>query len=316
MTGRLIGYDGREYALPALLEWTLNYGTGTPCDSFEVRCPWGSGLDGALSDAVEFVAQEDGETVFRGVVDEYEWSCGSGGSTLLVSGRGMAGRLLDNEAEPADYQTATLGDILRDHVTPYGIQTAEGASLPAVPSFSVESGSSEWQVLYNFARYYGGVEPSFDRQGILHLTPWQDGKRLVLDNSAAVEEIRWTERRYGVLSEVLVRDRTTQSVQRVVNQSVLDRGGMCRRVLTMPGRSSYQAMRYSGRFQLEQSAAQRLRLELTLAGRAEAWPGDLAELNLERYGLSGVWRVLSTGHSGGGQGLRTTLELGEREITV
>ena len=70
MTGRLIGYDGREYALPALLEWTLNYGTGTPCDSFEVRCPWGSGLDGALSDAVEVLALEDGETVFRGVVVE------------------------------------------------------------------------------------------------------------------------------------------------------------------------------------------------------------------------------------------------------
>lgn len=154
MTGKLIGYDGKEYALPVLLEWTLNYGTGTPCDSFEVRCPWGNRLDGALSDAVEFVAVENGETVFHGVVDEYEWSCGSGGSTLLISGRGMAGRLLDNEAEPADYQTATLGDILRDHVAPYGIQTAEGASLPAVPGFSVESGSSEWQVLYNFARYY------------------------------------------------------------------------------------------------------------------------------------------------------------------
>ena len=198
MTGRLIGYDGKKYALPALLAWTLNYGTGTPCDSFEVRCPWGEKLDGALSDAVEFTAEEDGETVFRGVVDEYEWSCGSGGSTLLISGRGMAGRLLDNEAQPADYQTATLEDILRDHVTPYGIQTAEGASLPAVPGFSVESGSSEWQVLYNFARYYGGVEPRFDRFGILHLTSWQDGKRLRLDDSAAVEEVRWTEKRYGV----------------------------------------------------------------------------------------------------------------------
>ena len=30
-------------------------------------------------------------------------------------------------------------DILRDHVTPYGIQTAPGASLPAVSQFSVAS---------------------------------------------------------------------------------------------------------------------------------------------------------------------------------
>ena len=76
------------------------------------------------------------------------------------------------------------------------------------------------------------------------------------------------------------------------------------------------AEKITGGYLLEQSAAERLRLELTLAGRIEAWPGDLVELKLDRYGLSGVWRVLSTGHSGGGQGLRTTLELGEREITV
>ena len=42
----------------------------------------------------------------------------------------------------------------------------------------------------------------------------------------------------------------------------------------------------------------------------------LVELNLERYGLTGVWRVLSTGHGGDGKGLHTVLELGEREITV
>ena len=163
------------------------------------------------------------------------------------------------------------------------------------------------------------VEPQLEGGGLVHGGSWgclQAMACLVLDNGAAVEELRWTEKRYGVLSEVLVRDRTTQSVQRVVNQSVLDRGGMCRRVLTMPGKSSYQTMRYSGRFQMEQSAAQRLRLDLTLAGRIEAWPGELVELKLERYGLSGVWRVLSTGHSGDERGLRTTLELGEQEITV
>ena len=190
----------------------------------------------------------------------------------------MAALLLDNEALGQDYQVATLADILRDHVTPYGIRTAGTAALPAVPGFSVAAGSSEWQVLYQFARYYGGVEPRFDRQGRLVLEPWRDTARRIIDGSTAVSSLAWRYRRYGVLSQVLVRDRTRQTVQPVVNEEFDRRGGQCRRVLTMPGRSSYQAMRYSGAYQLEQSAAERSRLELELPGLFCAWPGELVEV--------------------------------------
>ena len=56
---------------------------------------------------------------------------------MEVSGRGMAARLLDNEALGQDYLYATQADILRDHVTPYGIQAALGGSLLPVARFSV-----------------------------------------------------------------------------------------------------------------------------------------------------------------------------------
>ena len=224
----------------------------------------------------------------------------------------MAALLLDNEAVSADYQVATLEDILRDHVTPYGVTVAERGNLPAVPGFSVESGSSEWQVLYDFARYHGGVEPRFDRAGRLTLAPWRDGGRLVVDDSTPVTAITYREKRYGVLSEVLVRDRARKTVQRVVNQAFLDRGGRCRRVFTMPGRSSYQAMRYSGQFQLERSAEERVRLELTLPGAFLAWPGDTVELARSRPEVKGVWRALETETAGGENGVWTKVTLGER----
>lgn len=196
-----------------------------------------------------FGAEQDGERVFSGVVDEIECGWDGSGGRLELSGRGMAALLLDNEALGCDYQVATLADILRDHVTPYGIRTAGTAALPAVPGFSVAAGSSEWQVLYQFARYYGGVEPRFDRQGRLVLEPWRDTARRIIDDSTAVSSLAWRYRRYGVLSQVLVRDRTRQTVQPVVNEEFDRRGGQCRRVLTMPGAEpSYQAMRYSGAY--------------------------------------------------------------------
>ena len=111
MQGVLTCWDGRR-------RWKFQYGCGTPCDSFQLTCLWEPGEADVLAEAVGFTASQDGETVFTGVVDECERGWDSSGGTLTVAGRGMAARLLDNEALGADYQVATLEDILRDHVAP------------------------------------------------------------------------------------------------------------------------------------------------------------------------------------------------------
>ena len=157
-------WDGSQIALPQVTEWKFQYGLGTPCDSFEVRCLWEPEED-LLAEAVSFTADEGGQRVFTGLVDECERGWDEQGGFLTISGRGMAARLLDNEALGMDYQVATWQDILRDHVTPYGLEAAPGAKLTAVPGFSVAVGSSEWQVVYEFCRYYGGITPRFDRRG-------------------------------------------------------------------------------------------------------------------------------------------------------
>ena len=101
-------------------------------------------------------------------------------------------------------------------------------------------------------------------------------------------ELVCREKRYGVLSEILVRDKTRQQAERMVNRTFAEQGGRCRRVLTMPGRSGYQAMRYRGEFQLQRSQAERSRLELTVPQRFFAWPGDLVRLDRTGLGCNGV----------------------------
>lgn len=313
MEAALQCWDGREIRLPQVTGWKFQYGTGTPCDSFTLSCLWTPEED-LLAEAVGFTAVEQGERVFTGVVDECERGWDGGGGRLTISGRSMAARLLDNEALGMDYQVATWQDILRDHVTPYGVQALEGASLPAVPNFSVAVGSSEWQVVYEFCRYYGGVTPRFDRLGRLTASPWPEGKRLVLGADAAVTALTLRDQRYGVLSQVLVRDRTTGAVQTVENQDFARRGGLCRRVLTMPGKSSYQAMRYSGQYQLERSAEELRQLELELPGAFLAWPGDLVEVNLSQPVGRGVWRVIQAVSGMDGGGTYTRLVLGDPSV--
>lgn len=303
-------WDGSQHTLPFALDWELNYGLGSPCDSFQVTIPWSGGQEEILDKGTRMVAKWQGETVFTGVVDEWEASWSREGSLARVSGRGMQALLLDNQAEAVDYGAATLQDILQSHVYPYGIQLAEEVSLPPVAGFSIASGSSRWQVVYQFARYYGGVTPRFDRLGRLVLAPWGTGKKK-LDGSIPMTQLVRRHKRYGVLSQVLVRDNVRLTSQTVVDQAFIDQGGCASRVMLMPRDTSYQSMRYNGQFQLKRSQAERDRVELTAALPFLAWPGELIQLDQPAWSANGTYRVLETGVTMGSEGYETRLVLGD-----
>lgn len=316
MTGYVTDAQGARWTLPTLMAWRLDYTAGVPCDSFWLRCTWDGENTTRPGDWVRFEAFHEGEQVFCGVVDECEVTLSVQGRLLEVSGRGMAALLLDNEALGQDYGSATQADILRDHVTPYGIKTAPGANLPPVARFSVATGSSEWSVVYEFARYYGGVAPRFDRLGRLVLTGWSDSQERLVGDGAPVTALTRRDRRYGALSQILVRDRWSGQVETVNNDDFLAQGGQARRVITMPERSSYQAMRYSGQFQLDKSASELQRLELTVAQPFCAWPGDLVRVQRSLWDWNGLYRAVqvSAGMDEGGYWSR--LGLADPDFTV
>ncbi len=316
MTACMIDSAGTRWTLPAPAAWRLEYTAGVPCDSFWLRCPWDGGNAVKPESWVGFQAEHGGERVFTGVVDECEVSIDRNGRMLEVSGRGMAARLLDNEALGQDYQSATQADIIRDHVTPYGIAVAPGGNLPPVSRFSVANGSSEWSVVYEFARYYGGVAPRFDRTGRLVLTGWNDSQERVVDDSSALISILRRDRRYGVLSQVLVRDRWSGQVEEVVNTSFREKGGRARRVITMPTRSSYKAMRYSGKFQLDKSASELERVEVLLGEAFCAWPGDLVTVRRTDWDWNGRYRAAQVTVGMDGSGYWSGLELAPVDFTV
>lgn len=291
MTAYMTDASGKNWVLPAPLAWRMEYTAGVPCDSFWLQCGWDAGNEAKPGEWTAFRAEHRGERVFTGVVDECEVAVNASGRLLEVSGRGMAALLLDNEALGEDYQSATQADILRDHVTPYGIVTAPGAGLPPVSRFSVAAGSSEWSVVYDFARYYGGVAPRFDRLGRLVLSGWNDSRERVVDDTTCVISMARRDKRYGVLSQVLVRDRWSGRTERVENAAFLRAGGRARRVITMPSRSSYKAMRYSGQFQLERSAAEQARLEITVGEAFCVWPGDLVSVQRTGWDWNGRYRA-------------------------
>ncbi len=308
--------DGSGLTLPAALEWKFSYGTGLPCDSFYLRCLWEGGREKDLSAAALFYANWNGERVFTGVVDEYACVCGRDGLYLELSGRGMAARLLDNEAMPCQYQRITCADLVANHIKPYGVEVVGGKALPAVSGFTVSSGVSQWSVVEDYVTYYGGVVPRFDRRGRLILNPHTDERVIAIGSTAAVTEWEYREQRYGVFSRVAVRQRSSWETCWMEDPAFLAQGGCASRVITVPNETGDVAMRYSADYQLKASRRERVRLTMTLPGAFLAWPGDLVDVDRGGFGGNGRYRVARAEVVCSEKGLFTTLELGEPDSMI
>jgi hypothetical protein len=171
-------------------------------------------------------------------------------------------------------------------------------------------------VVYEFARYYAGVTPRFDREGHLCLGDWTDGAPAAVEDLGPVTEVVFREDRYGVLSQVTVKDATGWTSQTETNQDFIDRGGRCSRVIQMPKTTGYQARRYNAQFQLARSAAEEKQIQVTVAASFAAWPGDLVSLTQMGEGLNGTYRVQETAVCLDQGGCATTLVLGRRDAVL
>ena len=295
MTGRIITSDHRVYDLPELLEWKVVYTGSVPCDSYTVTFLYDKSMGEALHLAAGFLAVGSGEILLRGIVDGYDVAWTPDGLLATVFGRGYAARLLDNESRPVTYQGVTLEELIRRHVTPYGITAAEIAPVSATSTYTVASGTSQWKALENFCRTYGGFSPRFRRDGLLLAVPEGAGGRLLsLDDSSPVLSCTLREDHYGVLTEVLVIDKTRNVSYNVRNPDMIARGGQCRRVVYTPGQSTWAAMRYTGEYQIQRSREEETSIEIKLPGTFLAFPGDSVRLDLNTMGLSGTYRVAET----------------------
>ena len=292
MTGRIFTADHHVYDLPPLLSWNVRHTGTVPCDSWSVTAVYQPEMLTVLRMAAGFAAIENGMTQLRGIVDEYTVELDSRGMTVTLSGRGYAARLLDNESRPVTYEQVTLRELIRCHAEPYGISCGAAADLRSTVPYTAGVGISQWKVISEFCRTYGGFLPRFAKTGELLATPEQDsGKRIILDSGSPVLNCRIREDHYGVLTEALVIDKRQNVSYSVKNPEMIAKGGQCRRVVYTPGQSTWAAMRYTGEYQIRRSREEELTIELGLAGCFPAFPGDTVRLELEAMGLSGEYRV-------------------------
>lgn len=312
MNTYLIAYEGTSYELPVLLEWKLSYGYSLPCDAFEISFIYDKSMLPMLTKAKRFRAEHEGETVFLGIVDDFEVSISENGCIVTVNGRGLAALLLDNEAEAAQYYSASLDTILEKYVYPLGLNQVRINASPPQQALVIESGASMWKVLEDFVWFGCGIKPRFSKDGVF-LIGRETGKSFCIDGDTALTKQLLKRKRYGVISEVLVKNKALGTSESVQNTEFIQIGGSCRRIVNVPRKTRYDAMRATGEYQIAQSKADELTITLTVPQIFAVFPGDTIELCDSPLGVSGEFYVSKTCCFANGEkaGTEITLTQGE-----
>ena len=304
-------YDkyGSATALPALLSWSICHGLGEPCDCFELCFIYDKKLFSALNSAIRMKAFHKGETVFFGVVDEYGITADEGGCTVRMTGRSLAALLLDNESQACQYVSLSLPTVLRNHIYPWGIADVRTQGMNSLYYFAVASGESEWSVLRRFCSFAGNLCPRFSKEGTLILRKGNGAERII-DKFTRIE---YTDNRYGVISEILVKNKVTGSSSVVRNDNYVNRGHSCRRVINVTKFIRPDAARYTGRHQINRSKENKHCIKITCPELFAAFPGDFVTIKNDPICYDGRYKVSQSrcfaDHNGFGTTLTLDLEL-------
>lgn len=289
-------------------------------------------IEGAL-----FEVRVGDEPVMMGRVDEIVDEVGQGAATLELSGRDLAGILLDCSAPIFTRRQAALDEIVAALARPFGITKirVDAAKIERREKISVEPGDSAWAVLAHAAEA-NGLWPWMEPDGTLvvggpdYATPVQAHLVMRLDgqgnNLRRLSRCRSMQRRY---SEVTVLGQThgTETAEGKHNLKgwAKDTGvGYYRpRIVTDHEADSITIANDRARKLLSDSRLDALTLTAEvsghrivapgLPGHGKLWkPGMRIALRSEPHGLDGTYFLSARTFTGGrGQPTLTALTLKE-----
>lgn len=174
--------NSKKCEIKNVLTAEISADVDVPADELVLTVPY----DERFRNADVLEAYDGKSLVFVGQADEIVSIVKTGGAIVKMSARSLAGKLLDNEAEPVTYVNPAAKFIFERHLKPFGIVGYDGDEHPFMGKIKIEKGMTEWQVLEKFCsgRYgkspritgagfalmcgtYGGAEPIvFGRNGV------------------------------------------------------------------------------------------------------------------------------------------------------
>ena len=154
--------NGKRCEIKNVLTAEISADVDVPADELVMTVPY----DEKFGNADILEAYDGKSLVFVGQADEIVSIVRTDGAIVRLSARSLAGRLLDNEAEPVTYVNPAAKFIFERHLKPIGIVGYDGDEHPFMGTIKIEKGMTEWQVLEKFCNGRYGKSPRSTGAGV------------------------------------------------------------------------------------------------------------------------------------------------------
>lgn len=214
--------NGKRCEIKNVLTVEISADVDVPADELVLTVPYDRKYRN-----VDMLEAYDGKSlVFVGQADEIVSIVHNSGAIVRLSARSLAGRLLDNEAEPVTYINPAAKFIFERHLKPFGIVGYDGDEHPFMGTIKIEKGMTEWQVLEKFCNGRYGKSPRITGAGFALMCGTYGGAKPIVfgRNGVGYTSLREYIKPCKVISQVKLRTEEYGGYKSVVgNGSAADR---------------------------------------------------------------------------------------------
>lgn len=214
--------NGKRCEIKNVLTVEISADVDVPADELVLTVPYDRKYRN-----VDMLEAYDGKSlVFVGQADEIVSIVRTDGAIVRLSARSLAGRLLDNEAEPVTYINPAAKFIFERHLKPFGIVGYDGDEHPFMGEIKIEKGMTEWQVLEKFCNGRYGKGPRITGAGFALMCGTYGGAKPIVfgRNGVGYTSLREYIKPCKVISQVKLRTEEYGGYKSVVgNGSAADR---------------------------------------------------------------------------------------------
>lgn len=154
--------DGNKKRFDTPISVVINSDADVPADDITVTFAYNKNM---TKNADVITVYSDDKVVFTGQIDEIINLSNSKSAVTKIVARSLAGKLLDNEAEPVTYYCPASDFIFNKHLKQFGITEFEADGVPFYGSLKIDKGMTHWQVFQNFCQNRYGVVPRITGSG-------------------------------------------------------------------------------------------------------------------------------------------------------
>ncbi|WP_101697254.1 hypothetical protein [Clostridium minihomine] len=206
----------------------ISQAVDAPADDLTGEFPWQK-----LPPLFRLHVEQNGKTIFYGIVDEQTEQFSEQGAVLRLTARSLAALLLDNQALPQTYYSPPFSTIFSRHTAPYGLtQYRVPDGQKRIGELTVTKGMSEWQVLELFCRLAWNTVPMIGPNQVLTVTPENRQDTILFSHSGqgiSYSSFTKKQKNYERISQIRLQSARNGNYEGCVSDTEAMRNGVQRR---------------------------------------------------------------------------------------